>query len=108
MLAASGNEVVGTDIKEETVKMLKSGEIPFEEKEMPELYEKAIQNDIVFTTEYQKTDMYIITVPTPYIRSSKKIDPTYVQTRSEEHTSELQSRFDLVCRLLLVKQNSHV
>src|SRR5699024_10747656 len=24
------------------------------------------------------------------------------QTRSEEHTSELQSRFDLVCRLLLV------
>src|SRR5699024_11357338 len=25
--------------------------------------------------------------------------------RSEEHTSELQSRFDLVCRLLLVKKN---
>src|SRR5699024_12409884 len=24
-----------------------------------------------------------------------------VQSRSEEHTSELQSRFDLVCRLLL-------
>src|SRR5699024_11285093 len=27
------------------------------------------------------------------------------QGRSEEHTSELQSRFDLVCRLLLVKKN---
>src|SRR5438067_6504268 len=26
------------------------------------------------------------------------------QTRSEEHTSELQSRFDLVCRLLLEKK----
>src|SRR5699024_11276002 len=26
--------------------------------------------------------------------------------RSEEHTSELQSRFDLVCRLLLEKKNS--
>src|SRR5207249_6232247 len=25
------------------------------------------------------------------------------ETRSEEHTSELQSRFDLVCRLLLEK-----
>src|SRR5699024_11465949 len=25
--------------------------------------------------------------------------------RSEEHTSELQSRFDLVCRRLLVKKN---
>src|SRR5699024_11968239 len=27
------------------------------------------------------------------------------QYRSEEHTSELQSRFDLVCRLLLAKKN---
>src|SRR5699024_11825664 len=28
--------------------------------------------------------------------------------RSEEHTSELQSRFDLVCRLLLEKKNSKI
>src|SRR5437868_11159917 len=28
-------------------------------------------------------------------------------SRSEEHTSELQSRFDLVCRLLLEKKNDH-
>src|SRR5207249_12125748 len=27
--------------------------------------------------------------------------------RSEEHTSELQSRFDLVCRLLLEKKNNN-
>src|SRR5699024_11395412 len=27
------------------------------------------------------------------------------EPRSEEHTSELQSRFDLVCRLLLEKKN---
>src|SRR5438067_10222074 len=27
-----------------------------------------------------------------------------IGTRSEEHTSELQSRFDLVCRLLLEKK----
>src|SRR5438067_7271572 len=27
-----------------------------------------------------------------------------IWTRSEEHTSELQSRFDLVCRLLLEKK----
>src|SRR5699024_12534023 len=33
--------------------------------------------------------------------------PVLEQTpeRSEEHTSELQSRFDLVCRLLLEKKN---
>src|SRR5699024_12854703 len=29
----------------------------------------------------------------------------YLRWRSEEHTSELQSRFDLVCRLLLEKKN---
>src|SRR5699024_11641082 len=28
----------------------------------------------------------------------------YYERRSEEHTSELQSRFDLVCRLLLEKK----
>src|SRR5699024_12401061 len=30
-----------------------------------------------------------------------------VLLRSEEHTSELQSRFDLVCRLLLEKKKTH-
>src|SRR5699024_12759984 len=29
------------------------------------------------------------------------------ETRSEEHTSELQSRFDLVCRLLLEKKTKN-
>src|SRR5438067_3068135 len=33
-------------------------------------------------------------------------DPQCGRRRSEEHTSELQSRFDLVCRLLLEKKNS--
>src|SRR5437868_13264530 len=30
-----------------------------------------------------------------------------IWSRSEEHTSELQSRFDIVCRLLLEKKNNH-
>src|SRR5438309_7996913 len=29
-------------------------------------------------------------------------------TRSEEHTSELQSQFHIVCRLLLEKKNYHI
>src|SRR5690349_24006889 len=36
------------------------------------------------------------------VNSSHRID------RSEEHTSELQSRRDLVCRLLLEKKKRHV
>src|SRR5699024_12109083 len=31
---------------------------------------------------------------------------SHLIVRSEEHTSELQSRFDLVCRLLLEKKNN--
>src|SRR5699024_12791931 len=34
------------------------------------------------------------------------ISSTVGAERSEEHTSELQSRFDLVCRLLLEKKNT--
>src|SRR5207249_8752109 len=34
------------------------------------------------------------------------IPPGPPRMRSEEHTSELQSRFDLVCRLLLEKKNT--
>src|SRR5699024_11222631 len=46
----------------------------------------------------------IIVIPKP---TTAKLEPKkvgLVNTRSEEHTSELQSRFDLVCRLLLEKK----
>src|SRR5699024_11975097 len=36
----------------------------------------------------------------------RRVDARGVRSRSEEHTSELQSRFDLVCRLLLEKKNN--
>src|SRR5699024_12226657 len=36
------------------------------------------------------------------------IRPSPNALRSEEHTSELQSRFDLVCRLLLEKKKTRV
>src|SRR5699024_11338158 len=38
------------------------------------------------------------------ILNELKRDETGAPDRSEEHTSELQSRFDLVCRLLLEKK----
>src|SRR2546430_12703829 len=34
-------------------------------------------------------------------------EPLHVQYRSEEHTSELQSQSNLVCRLLLEKKKTH-
>ncbi|WP_124059176.1 nucleotide sugar dehydrogenase [Vaginisenegalia massiliensis] len=78
MLAANGNEVVGTDILQKTVENLQQGKLTFEEKNLDTLFKKAVDNGIQFSTNYQETDMYIITVPTPYDLKTKKIDPSYV------------------------------
>src|SRR5206468_5679454 len=42
-------------------------------------------------------------VPDPSIAAFSRTEPA--RLRSEEHTSELQSRSDLVCRLLLEKKS---
>ncbi len=78
MFASHGVEVVGTDINEELVSKLKEGRITFEEEGMSELLSSAIRAGICFSTEYHKTDMYIVAVPTPYDSVSKKIDPSFV------------------------------
>src|SRR5438874_8853602 len=44
--------------------------------------------------------------PSPSARRRVVTSPPWRATRSEEHTSELQSRRDLVCRLLLEKKKS--
>src|SRR5699024_12237279 len=41
----------------------------------------------------------------PYSSSIRDKNEKLQNGRSEEHTSELQSRFELVCRLLLEKKN---
>src|SRR2546422_7656176 len=49
------------------------------------------------------------TGPTGLSRSySRRLTRTRCITRSEEHTSELQSRLHLVCRLLLEKKKTNV
>lgn len=78
MFAKSGVKVVGTDYNNELVDSLTQGKLTFEEEGLDELFNEAISNGIEFTTEYQKTDTYIIAVPTPYINSTKKLDPQYV------------------------------
>lgn len=78
MLASHGVEVVGTDYNKELVATLNSGKTTFKEKGLDELFNDAIKGGIKFTTEYQKTDIYIISVPTPYDKFSKKVDAGYV------------------------------
>lgn len=78
MLAAHGIEVVGTDYNKELVDTLNQGKTTFKEEGLEELFREAIQKGIKFSHEYQKTDMYIVSVPTPYDEFSKKVDASYV------------------------------
>lgn len=78
MMASHGVEVIGTDYNKELVATLNDGKTTFKEKGLDELFQAALQSGIKFTTEYQVTDTYIISVPTPYDKFSKKVDACYV------------------------------
>ena len=78
MMASHGVEVVGTDYNKELVATLNAGKTTFKEKGLDELFAEALKSGIKFTTEYQVTDTYIVSVPTPYDKFSKKVDACYV------------------------------
>jgi len=84
MLAASGNEVAGTDKNGEILKSLNNRQLTFQEKGMTELFGRAADNGILFTSEMPVADVYIISVPTPYDKGSKKVDMSYVAAAFED------------------------
>lgn len=84
MFAANGIEVVGTDLNTKLVDTLNDRKLTFKEDGLEEVFEKALDNGIKFQTEYERTNRYIITVPTPYIAESKKIDAKYVITATKQ------------------------
>lgn len=78
MMASHGVEVIGTDYNKEFVDTLNAGKTTFKEDGLDELFQNAVKAGIKFTTEYQNTDVYIVSVPTPYDKFSKKVDACYV------------------------------
>ena len=78
MLASHGVEVVGTDYNKELVATLNAGHTTFKEDGLDGLFQNALNAGIKFSTEYQVTDTYIVSVPTPYDKFSKKVDACYV------------------------------
>ncbi|EGT0681637.1 nucleotide sugar dehydrogenase [Clostridium perfringens] len=84
MFAANGLDVVGTDLNDKLVNTLNSGNLTFEEAGLEKIFKKALNNGVEFKNEYEKTNRYIITVPTPYIKESKKIDAKYVEAATRQ------------------------
>lgn len=78
MMASHGVEVIGTDYNAELVATLNAGKTTFKEDGLDELFQDALKAGVKFTTEYQVTDTYFVSVPTPYDKFSKKVDAVYV------------------------------
>ena len=73
-LVNGGVEVVGTDYNESLIQSLQEGRITFKEKGLEEMFQAAIKRGILFSTQYERTNTYIISVPTPYVKETKRID----------------------------------
>lgn len=78
MMASHGVEVVGTDYNKELIATLNTGKTTFKEDGLDELFAAAVKGGIKFSADYQVTDTYIVSVPTPYDKYSKKVDARYV------------------------------
>lgn len=79
MFASHGVEIIGTDMNAELIAKLNNNILTFEEQGLLNVFQKALTAGIKFQQEYAQTDKYIVTVPTPYLKDSKKLDPSYVE-----------------------------
>jgi UDP-N-acetyl-D-mannosaminuronic acid dehydrogenase len=80
MLASAGNSVIGVDIDPKLLEQLRGGKVTFKEDGLEELFAKASEKGIVFQSEIPQAEVYIIAVPTPFNKDTKKINPSYVKT----------------------------
>lgn len=96
ILSAHGIKVVGTDYNASLVERLKKGIATFKEDGLDDLFAKAIDEGVEFSTMYQSTDTYIISVPTPYDKLSKKVDASYVVAAVEEVLKVCHDEADII------------
>lgn len=96
MMASKGLNVVGTDYDDEKVVSLQKGTLTFEEDGLADLYKAAICNGITFTKEYQEADFYIVAVPTPFNKKSKKVVADYLVSAINSIISKCKSEAIIV------------
>src|SRR5690625_6334872 len=73
-----------------------------------EFYTLSLHDALPIWIKLMRLIDYVIFINIPYTKETKQLIVYYyvvINCRSEEHTSELQSRGHLVCRLLLEKKN---
>jgi len=78
MLASHGNKVTGVDIDYRLLEQLRQGKVTFEETGLEDLFAKALAKGISFQSTVPQAQIYIVAVPTPFDKDTKKIDPSYI------------------------------
>lgn len=91
--AKAGYHVIGVDVNENIVNSLKNKQLTFEEKGMQEVFDE-VNSNIDFVSQLQEGDVYIITVPTPFLEN-KKIDEKYIDIAVEQ-VSEFLKKGDTI------------
>ena len=83
-LAAHGVKVAGTDYNPAIIEKLRSDKLTFSEEGLEKLFQDAKSGGIYFSKSYEKADFYIISVPTPYDKKTKKVDAGYIVKAVEQ------------------------
>ncbi|MCL2378042.1 MAG: nucleotide sugar dehydrogenase [Defluviitaleaceae bacterium] len=78
IMACNGTKVIGVDKNPNIIETLINGEVTFQEDGLEELFQKANNAGITFQTQLAKSNMYIIAVPTPFDKTTKRIDTGYL------------------------------
>jgi len=84
ILAANGNPVTGIDYNPAIMEALNRRELTFREEGLDKLFQRAVEHGIVFAAKYPQADVYIISVPSPYDKTSKKVDVSYIANAVEQ------------------------
>jgi len=79
LLAKGGHEVEGYDLIKEKIAILNKGELPFQEKGLPELFAEAKKKFKATSTLAKNYDAFIICVPTPHTKQNT-CDLEYVES----------------------------
>jgi UDP-N-acetyl-D-mannosaminuronic acid dehydrogenase len=84
-----GYEVIGVDVNQETIGKLNQEKLPFQEKGLEELFEKALPN-MSFKTRPEAADVFLIAVPTPLDKEAKMADLRYVRAATKSISNSIK------------------
>lgn len=93
-MAELGHEVLGVDVDESKIELLKNGKVPFYEPGLPEVLQRNLAaGRLDFTTDYQRAaqfgNIHFIGVGTPQQRGSYAADTRYVEAVIEDLVPKL-------------------